>query len=136
MAKVFTGKVAIPGDKLSDYFTALEAAEREAEPFRQHLTALNGEFKGYLLREVSEKTARKHHNVIALFIDFLCWHTDVRSVEQITRGIANSHFRQWYKSKVGDCAESELKTAVKKFFGFLDQEKGIRNEAVLKSFKR
>jgi hypothetical protein len=32
--------------------------------------------------------------------------------------------------------ESELKTAIKKFFQFLAQEKGITNEAVLKSFHR
>ncbi len=71
-----------------------------------------------------------------MFIDFLQWHTDVTSMNEITRGIANSYFRKWYIGKIGDKTESELKTAIKKFFKFLDQEKGIRNEAVLHSFKR
>jgi hypothetical protein len=58
-----------------------------------------------------------------------CWDTDVRHIEEITRGIANSAFRQWYLRKVGDRTESELKTAIKKFFSF-SQEKGNTNEAV------
>ena len=57
-------------------------------------------------------------------------------MEEITRGIANSHFRQWYQRKVGDQTESELKATIKKFFHFLAEAKGIRNEAVLKSFQR
>jgi ribosomal protein S20 len=38
-------------------------------------------------------------------------------------------------SKIGDCSESDLKTAIKKFFQFIATEKRITNEAVLKSFK-
>jgi hypothetical protein len=60
----------------------------------------------------------------------------VRQIGEITRGVANSSFRQWYQRKVGDRTASELKTAMKKFFQFLDREKGITNEAVLKSFQR
>ncbi len=56
--------------------------------------------------------------IIALFIDFVCWDTDVRRIEEITRGIANSAFRQWYLRKVGDRTESELKTAIKKFCNY------------------
>ena len=79
---------------------------------------------------------RKHTAIIALFIDFVCWDTDVRRIDEITRGIANSAFRQWYQRKVGDRTDSELKTAIKKFFQFLAQDKGITNEPVLKSFHR
>jgi site-specific recombinase XerD len=64
------------------------------------------------------------------------WDTDVCRIEEMTRGMANSAFRQWYVQKVGDRTERELKTAIKKFFQFLAQEKGITNEAVLKSFQR
>ena len=136
MARVFHGKVEIPGDKLSDYFQALEAAEHAREPFRQHLMQLNREFERALLRKVSAKTARKHTNTIDLFIDFLCWQTDVQSIPEITRGMANSYFRRWYRSKVGYGSDSDLTTAVKKFFQFLSTEKGITNDAVLKSFQR
>jgi site-specific recombinase XerD len=83
-----------------------------------------------------DTTVRKHTAIIALFIDFVCWDTDVRRIDEITRGIANSAFRQWYRRKVGDRTESELKTAIKTFFQFLAQDKGITNEAVLKSFQR
>jgi site-specific recombinase XerD len=78
----------------------------------------------------------KHAQILALFIDFVCGDTDVRRIEEITRGIANSHFRRWYQRKVGDRTESELKTTIKRFFHFLAEEKGIRNEALLKSFQR
>jgi len=66
-----------------------------------------------------------------LFVDFLCWDADVKSIDEITIGIANSHFRKWYVSKIRDCSESELKSAIKKFFQFLADKKNIRNEKVL-----
>jgi site-specific recombinase XerD len=88
-----------------------------------------------LTRQYTAKTAHKHTAIITLFIDFICWDTDVRQIAEITRGIANSYFRQRYRSKVRDRTESELKTAMKKFFQFLDREKGIANEAVLKSLQ-
>ena len=88
MARVFYGKVEIPGDKLSDYFQALEAAEHARAPFRHQLIQLNREFERSLLQKVSAKTARKHTSTIALFIDFLCWQTDVQSIPEITRGMA------------------------------------------------
>jgi len=136
MAKVFTKKVVIPGNKIDEYFEALEETQEEIEPFREYLTELNEEFEQHLTAKFSKRTAHKHCYKIGLFIDFLCWDTDVKNIDEITRGIANSYFRRWYMSKVGDCTESELKTAMKKFFLFLDSKKGITNDAVLKSFKK
>ena len=135
MARVVTGKIEIPGDKLSEYFQLLEDTERAKEPFRKQLEQLNHELEHSLQTKFSKKTARKHASIIHLFIDFVCWYTDVNSIDEITRGIANSYFRTWYRRKTGEGSESELKTAVKKFFQFLDKEKGITNEAVLKSFQ-
>jgi len=40
MAKVYTGKVAIPGDKIQEYLKLLEEAEKEREPFRRQLVQL------------------------------------------------------------------------------------------------
>ncbi len=136
MAKVFRGKVAIPGEQMEAYFEALEQFENDKQPMRQQLEHCARDFERALARQYTAKTVRKHAAIIALFIDFVCWDTDVRQIEEITRGIANSSFRQWYRRKVGDRTESELKTAIKKFFQFLDREKGITNEAVLKSFQR
>ena len=136
MARVVTGKIEIPGDQLSAYLQALEDAEQANAPFRTQLEGLNREFERYLQATFSARTARKHASIIAVFIDFVCWQTDVRSIDEITRGIANSYFRKWYRSKTGEGADAELKTAIKRFFQFLDKEKGITNEAVLKSFQR
>ena len=136
MARVFRGKIAIPGDQMEAYFQALERFEKDKEPMRKQLEQCARDFEHVLTQQYAPKTVRKHMAIIALFIDFVCWNTDVCRIEEITRGIANSYFRQWYLSKVGDRTESELKTAIKKFFQFLDQEKGITNEAVLKSFHR
>lgn len=54
--------------------------------------------------------------------------------DEITVGMVNSQFRKWHIRKVQDALESELKTSVKKFFNFLAEEKGIKNEKILNSF--
>jgi site-specific recombinase XerD len=136
MARVFRGKIAIPGDQMEAYFEALGQFENAKAPMRKQLEQCARDFEHTLAQQYAPKTVRKHMAIIALFIDFVCWDTDVCRIEEITRGIANSAFRQWYLRKVGDRTESELKTAIKKFFQFLAQEKGITNEAVLKSFQR
>ena len=136
MARVFQGKIAIPGDQMDAYLEALGRFEQEKAPLRTQLEQYARDFAHALAQQYAPKTVRKHTLIIELFIDFVCWDTDVQRIEEITRGIANSAFRQWYLRKVGDRTESELKTAIKKFFQFLDQEKGLRNEAVLKSFQR
>ena len=47
-----------------------------------------------------------------------------------------SQFRRWHVNKVGDAQESEIKTAVKKFFVFLEKDKGFTNKKIMDSFKR
>ena len=94
MAKVFTGKVLISGDNIKDYLQVMEKAEKEKQPFREMLDELNQEFEAYLTEQFSVRTARKHSCKVALFIDFLCWNTDVKSIDEITRGIANSPFQE------------------------------------------
>ena len=136
MAQVFTGKVAIPGDKIDEYFKAMEEAEKAREPFRRHLMDLNREFADYLSKKHTRRTASKHSDIVEIFIEFVCQHTDVEKIEDITKGIANSYFRKWYKKKVWDSStENDLRVAIKKFFQFLATEKGIENRKVLDSFK-
>jgi site-specific recombinase XerD len=136
MARVFRGRIAIPGDQMDAYLEALGQFEREKEPLRTQLEQYAEDFARALVQHYTPKTVRKYTAILALFIEFVCWRTDVQSIEEITRGIANSAFRQWYLRKVGDRTESELKTAVRQFFQFLAQEKGIRNESVLTSLRR
>jgi hypothetical protein len=136
MARVFRGKVAIPGEQIDAYLEALGQFERAKEPLRTQLEQYADDFARALAQQYAPKTVRKHTAIIALFIEFVCWQTDVERLEEITRGMANSAFRQWYLRKVGDRTESELKTAVRKFFQFLAQDKGVRNEAVLTSLPR
>lgn len=136
MAKVFTGKITIPGDKLEDYLKLMKEAEKLREPFRRQLTELNEEFYEYLVTKYSERTARKHTTVIDLFIEFICRQTDVERIEEITRGMVNTHFKQWWKRKVWDSTtQDQLRVALKKFFAFLATEKGIVNEKAMKALK-
>ena len=136
MAKVFTGKVVIPRDRFGEYLDALQAAEDARAPFQQHLEQLNREFEEDLLSKYTKRTARKHTQIVELFIHFICGYTDVNTVEDITKGMVNSHFRKWYKRKVWDSAtESDLRIALKKFFQFLDREKNITNQVVLSTLK-
>jgi hypothetical protein len=136
MARVLRGKIAIPGDQMEAYLEALGQFEQTKAPMRTQLEQCAKDFERALAQQYAPKTVRKHLAIIALFIDFVCWDTDVHCMKEITRGIAHSAFRQWYLRKVGDRTESELKTAIEKFFPFLAQDKGITNEAVLKSFQR
>jgi len=136
MAKVFTGKVLIPGDRMAEYLVAIEAAEKAQAPFRESLEQFNVEFGEFLAIKYVPKTVRKHTEIIDLFIHFICGYTDVASIDDITKGMVNSHFRAWYKRKVMDSAtESELRVALKKFFQFLATEKGIVCQKVLDGLK-
>ena len=132
MARVFTGKVMIPGDKLDEFFAALEKTEKARKPFRDSLLELNKDFHQYLLSRYSGKTARKHSGIVGPFIDFLCRYTDVERIEDITRGIVNTHFQRWWKRKVWDSTTpNEIRVALRKFFEFLAEEESLVNEKVL-----
>ena len=136
MPQVFTGQVAIPGDQVEAYLAARAEAQEARRPFRQSLEGLRAEFEQHLAARYSRKTARKHAQIVALFIDFLCDYTDVAAIEEVSRGMANSAFRQWYKRKVLDAATpDDLRVALKRFFQFLATEKGIHNLKVLASLQ-
>jgi site-specific recombinase XerD len=136
MPKIFTGKVVIPGDQFDDYLQALEAATEARAPFRQYMNALNAEFASYLAAKYVPKTVRKHTSIVDMFIEFICQHTDVEQLEEITRGMVNSHFRSWYKKKVWDSAtDNDLRVALSKFFQFLATEKGITNQKAMDALK-
>ena len=136
MPQVFTGKVAIPGDQIETYLAALAAAQEARRPFRQYLEGLRAEFEQHLAARYSRKTVRKHAQIVALFVDFLCDYSDVATIEEITRGMANSAFRHWYKRKVLDAATpDDLRVALKRFFQFLATEKGIHNPKVVASLR-
>ena len=136
MAKVFTGKVVIPGDQIDKYFEAMAEAEAAREPFRKSLESLNQDFADYLSAKYGKKTVRKHTTIVDTFIHFICRQTDVESLEEITRGMVNTHFRRWYKRKVWDSAtENDLRVALRKFFQFLATEKGMVNQKALDALK-
>ena len=79
---------------------------------------------------------RKHTSIVDLFIIFLCDYTDVGRLEDVTRGMVNSQFRRWYQRKVLDRMDpAEIRVALRTFFGFLDQEKGIHNPTALDALR-
>ena len=134
MPTVFTSKIAIPGDRIHEYLEAREQAQRQREPFKKSLLDFNNKFHDSLTAKFTKKTARKHAGIVSMFIEFIAGYTDVESVEAITKGMANSYFRRWYKKKVWDkTTESEIKTALKKFFTYLKEEENVINDVVLKS---
>jgi hypothetical protein len=136
MPRVYTGKVLIPGDKIEAYFAAMKEAEVARAPFRQSLEALNEDFGAFLATKYTRKTVRKHTGTIALFIDFLCDYTDAERLEDVTRGMVNSQFRAWYKRKVlWDMDPTEVHAGLKKFFGFLDQQKGLQAPKALEALR-
>jgi site-specific recombinase XerD len=114
----------------------MQEAEEARAPFRESLEQLNKEFGTFLAAKYAQKTVRKHTSIVELFIHFICGYTDVEAVEEITKGMVNSHFRKWYKRKVWDSStESDLRVALKKFFQFLSTEKGITNQAALSALQ-
>jgi len=133
MAKVYTGKVVIPVENIEQYLKLQAQAELQRAPLRRRMTELNDAFYEHLLQKFSEKTARKHTAIVELFIEFICNQTDVEQIEEITQGMVNTHFRQWWKRKVWDSTTPEqLKVALKKFFTFLATEHDIVSEKALK----
>ena len=111
-------------------------AERARAPFREYLERLQQEFEEYLSAKYARKTVRKHAGIVWLFIEFLRNYTDVEEIEEITRGMVNTHFRRWYNRKVLDSATGDdLRVALKRFFQFLAAEKGIQNPRVIESLK-
>jgi hypothetical protein len=63
MARVVTGTIEIPGEKLSEYLQAVEDAEQAKAPFRKHLEQLNREFERYVLQEDSSEPCVYHRTV-------------------------------------------------------------------------
>jgi len=60
----------------------------------------------------------------------------VARLEDVTRSMVNSHFRRWYQRKVLDRLDpAEIRVAFRKFFVFLDQERGIHNPKVLEALR-
>jgi site-specific recombinase XerD len=136
MAKVYNGRVMIPGDKIEQYLKIMAEAEKKREPFRQYLLGLNDDFREYLESKLSARTARQHSSIVALFVDFICRQTDVEKIEDITRGMVNTHFKNWWRRKVWDSTTpDQLRVALRKFFVFLAENKGIVNEKVLKALQ-
>jgi len=136
--EVYTGKVLIPGDQIDDYFAVLKDAEEARAPFRQSVEDLNVAFAvaASLDKKYSRKTVRKHTSIVDLFIIFLTDYTDVERLEDVTRGMVNSHFRRWYRGKVLDRMDpDEIRVALRKFFVFLDQERGIHNPKALEALR-
>lgn len=133
MPQVFTGKVVIPGNKIDEYIAMMKKAEEERAPFVEMLQATLDEYVAYMQDEkgFTSATIRKHAMVIEMFHEFLARQTDVWKYEEVTKGMANTHFRAWYKKKVwGGPDLEQVRVSVPKFFAFLREKKGIVNEKI------
>ena len=70
MARVFRGKIAIPGEEMDAYLEALGQFEREKAPLRTQLEQYAGDFARTLAQQYAPKTVRKHTAIIGLFLEF------------------------------------------------------------------
>ena len=132
MPHVFTGSVVVPGEQFQGYLHAMAEAEDARAPFRRSLEARLAEFGAALAAKYTRKTVRQHVGVVEAFIAFLCDYTDVERLEEVTRGMVNSHFQRWYRRKVWDDTDSAaLRVALRRFFQFLRTSKGIHNPQAL-----
>jgi hypothetical protein len=71
MARVFRGKIAIPGDHMEAYLEALGQLEHAKAPVRTQLEQCARDCARTLVQQCTPKTVRKHAAILALFID-LC----------------------------------------------------------------
>lgn len=99
--------------------------EKKQEQFKDWLENMNNEFSDYLTKKYTKRTANKHSFIIDCFIDFITYDMELMSIQEITKGIANSYFQKWFASKIRANTKEEVKVAIKKFFDFLATEKNI-----------
>lgn len=127
LPQVFTGKIVIPGDMINEYLALMRKAEEEREPFVKMLGGTLEGYEAYLREEkgFTQAPVRKHCMVVAMFHEFLPRQTDVWKYEEVTKGMANTHFRAWYKKKVwGGPDLEQVRVSLPKFFAFLREKKG------------
>ena len=121
---------------VDEYLKDLETHEKARADFRRLLEKLNDDFLGSLATKYTRRTVQKHRLILGCFTDYLCDYTDVNSLEEVTKGMVNSGFRCWYKSKVWDSTEGhELRATLNKYFRFLAENKDIRNDKVLDALR-
>jgi hypothetical protein len=66
MARVFQGKIAIPGDQMEPYLEALGQFEQTKAPMRTQLEQCAKDFERALAQQYAAKTVRKHMAIMAL----------------------------------------------------------------------
>jgi len=133
MAKVFKGKQVFENPEA--YAAHFRELHKQRGPFRDSMLKFKQEFGEHLSAALSPETVLWYKAIVQVFIDFLYWSTDVTKIEEITKGMSNSHFRAYWKNKVWDDTISryDLKMALREFFTFLKNKKGITNKKVLDS---
>jgi site-specific recombinase XerD len=121
---------------VDEYLEDLEKHARARATFRRSLQKLQGDFLRSLATKYTRRTVQKHQLILECFTDYLCDYTDVNSLEEVTKGMVNSGFRSWYKSKVWDSTEAhELRATLSKYFRFLAENKHVRNDKVLAALR-
>lgn len=101
------------------YLMAIKAREEMVQPLKDYLEKMNEQFYDSLREKFTKRTAEKHTSNIELFIMYLCDSTNVIKVNDITKGILNSKFRAWCRSKVwGADSDHDIHVSLRKFLQF------------------
>ena len=104
---------------------------------RVFLELLQKHYMEHLLSgDLSQRTIKKRIGIVSRFVDYICFDCDLKRINKISVGMANSYFRKWHLTKIRDATEGQLKTVIGDFFLFLYKELHIKNERVVQSFNR
>ncbi len=112
-------------ESVEDYVSALEASEEARAPFKAQVEALADEFVDYLYEQgLSKGTINKHSKNIGMFVVYLTQYTDADDLATVRKGVDQ-------RKVLNRCDPASLQSTTKRFFKFLAEKKGIRNEKVL-----
>jgi hypothetical protein len=118
-------KVIFTKEGFEDHLNKCKEIEIKQKPFKEWLLKLNAEFIDFITLKYSERTARKHGFIIDCFIDFITYDLHIMNIQEITKGVTNTYFQQWFARKMGMNTKEEVNVAISKFIDFMATEKGI-----------
>ena len=124
-----------PVSQLKDYINKIKQNEKERQPFYNYFEELQKDFYIILKTKYDKQTAFRNKEIIGMLKLYLTWNTKVEKVEEINKNMVGKDFFDWFnKNSYEKLSENKLKQALKIFFQYLKESKGIVNQKVLDSF--
>jgi hypothetical protein len=118
-------KILFTKEEFEKHLEKLKEIEIKQKPFKDWLIEMNSEFIDFITNKYTKRTANKHGFIIECFIDFITYDLKIMDIQEITKGVTNTYFQQWFTQKIGMNTKEEVKVAINKFIDYLAIEKGI-----------